>query len=91
MSCLKLLLSAPPALLAAQPQSNAAAATAASSSVAAAPLLAQPLALALRLGVQHVPVAEVAVGALERWERLQPATLRVSVNSPCEAWMACLC
>lgn len=76
--CLKLLLSAPPALLAAQPPSNAAATCAALSS-SAAPLLAQPLALALRLGGQHVPVAEVAVGALERWEKLQPATLRAAM------------
>lgn len=31
--------------------------------------LAAPLALALQLGLHHPPAADIAIDALERWER----------------------
>lgn len=38
--------------------------------------MAQPLQMALQLGLQYAPLAAVAVNALERWE-LQPDALAV--------------
>ena len=38
--------------------------------------MAQPLQMALQLGLQYAPLAAVAVSALERWE-LQPDALAV--------------
>jgi hypothetical protein len=53
---------------------------AAPSAVLPAGQLVQPVQLALQLGLQNVAVAEMAVSALEDWERQQPQQMALAVS-----------